>query len=957
MSNLAIPLGLYDMDYDHVMREGKVITKPADTSNTPLSTDATIDLFATAASPLDAVLASICESPLLNNGKLVTADGSSIADDTQIPGYLLSAQENSTNKALRLRTQHYLKPGETVVPAKGAGIHIGIDSEYVYNPKTMHNDILSYQFFVKTEKGEHAEVIYPASSKKSDRLSFERFISHIIIECKAKGLITEWPKHVFVYAHFLRADLASFGDFWRFKTQLNGIRRTVASVNNAYGIDLENILHRQAKPAPLILRDKQRKAQRTFVTFVDTMLHTPGGAGLAAVGELIGLPKLSLPAGHSIDRMDELLAGNKAAFEAYALRDAEIAVKYGLQLHAFAKTLGLSSLPKTIGSCATSVFLKHLRETGQDRDLLFGTHEVVQTGWSKNASRPVTKKAREMAPEAKLFEGFAIDCYHGGRNECFWDGPTPLSLFNDFDLSGAYTTGLVDLFPLDYERGRMTTNTADFCGHVFGLARVKYRFPDGTRYPSLPVRTEIGLLFPLTGESFCTAPEIEVALRMGCQIEIYQGVIIPWADTPLRLFEPFVSQVREKRQSYVKKSFEELLWKEIGNSLYGKLAQGLRGKSAFDTSSGLSKPIERSAITNAFFAAHTTGLIRAVLGEVLASIPAHRTVVSVTTDGFLTDATYDELVLTGPICRRFQELGERLDGPGFRMLEQKHQVKQVIAMKTRGQLTPEGVEGQPQILAKAGVKPPCSKDQHQAYMLDLYLNRTPGQKVESDHLISTAEMWINERDLVSVSRSKTLNLEFDFKRQPMLPSMQHVLGTEHICFDTRPWPTVAAAMEQRVVFDNWRRTNCLKTLDDWESWEDYFACKASIKGLPMRMTDEGSLGILKRVFLRAYTQSAFGMTKTMGYDELAEWLTVNGCPTSVDDCKSAKRAKLVGQCVPVTTRTVRLMRAILQECPGIELGALFKPEDILLLQDRLNRAKAGMAQITLDAQSHEVITD
>ncbi|HHO0940423.1 TPA: hypothetical protein ACRTTK_004521, partial [Aeromonas hydrophila] len=74
--------------------------------------------------------------------------------------------------------------------------------------------------------------------------------------------------------------------------------------------------------------------------------------------------------------------------------------------------------------------------------------------------------------------------------------------------------------------------------------------------------------------------------------------------------------VREKRQSYVKKSFEELLWKEIGNSLYGKLAQGLRGKSAFDTSSGLSKPIERSAITNAFFAAHTTGLIRAVLGKV-----------------------------------------------------------------------------------------------------------------------------------------------------------------------------------------------------------------------------------------------------------------------------------------------------------------------------------------------------
>lgn len=123
------------------------------------------------------------------------------------------------------------------------------------------------------------------------------------------------------------------------------------------------------------------------------------------------------------------------------------------------------------------------------------------------------------------------------------------------------------------------------------------------------------------------------------------------------------------------------------------------------------------------------------------------------------------------------------------------------------------------------------------------------------------------------------------------------------------------------------------------------------------MTDEGSLGILKRVFLRAYTQSAFGMAKTMSYDELAEWLTINGCPTSVDDCKSAKRAKLVGQCVPVTTRTARLVRVILQECPGLDLGALFKPKDIPHLQDRLNSAKAGMAQITQDAPSKDKITN
>lgn len=161
-----------------------------------------------------------------------------------------------------------------------------------------------------------------------------------------------------------------------------------------------------------------------------------------------------------------------------------------------------------------------------------------------------------------------------------------------------------------------------------------------------------------------------------------------------------------------------------------------------------------------------------------------------------------------------------------------------------------------------------------------------------------------------------------------------------------------------MVFDNWRKNNCLKTLDDWENWEDFHACKTQIQGSGMRMTEEGSVGILRRAFLRAYTQSAFGLTKTMGYEELAVWLTINGYPTSVDDCKSAKRAKLVGQCVPVTLRVVRMIRVLLQEFPGLALEALFKPEHLPQIRDLLNKtANHESAQITLDAPSDEVITD
>ena len=49
------------------------------------------------------------------------------------------------------------------------------------------------------------------------------------------------------------------------------------------------------------------------------------------------------------------------------------------------------------------------------------------------------------------------------------------------------------------------------------------------------------------------------------------------------------------------------IWKEIGNSLYGLTAQGLREKRNFDPVTLGSKPIEPSAFTEPFIAAWVTG--------------------------------------------------------------------------------------------------------------------------------------------------------------------------------------------------------------------------------------------------------------------------------------------------------------------------------------------------------------
>jgi hypothetical protein len=52
------------------------------------------------------------------------------------------------------------------------------------------------------------------------------------------------------------------------------------------------------------------------------------------------------------------------------------------------------------------------------------------------------------------------------------------------------------------------------------VARVRFEFPAGTRFPCLPVPAVAGLLFPLAGETTTTGVELLAARNMGCRITI-----------------------------------------------------------------------------------------------------------------------------------------------------------------------------------------------------------------------------------------------------------------------------------------------------------------------------------------------------------------------------------------------------------------------------------------------------
>lgn len=783
-------------------------------------------------------------------------------------------------------------------------LHIGFDTEYVFNPETRQNDILSYQsYVVLPDNTGISNIIYPPDSQKKSRLSFKEFLCQTITPLLETGVITKWPGIINIYAHFIRADIASFANFWSdYKILLKGIRGTVSSFKNRYGIDFDEQQERRVKTEQIMFDKRTSPPRCSNVAFIDTLLITPGGMGLAECGELLGLPKLTIPAPYSITNMREYLLGDRAGFEAYALRDAEIAVRYALQVRNFcARELMIDRVPATIGAMAVSRFTKTLKENNMSPEVCLGTHIKTRELWltEKQAFRTIKNPAS--VPSRELFETFPINCYHGGRNECFMMGVTPSDHWYDYDLAGAYTTGLLDILTPDYGNIRLSKNPDDYCGHVMGFALVTFRFPESVPYPSLPVRTDqYGLFFPLSGESWATAPEIELALSLGAEMTIHNGIIVPWiCDTSphnsesTSVFLPFVQQVRENRNRHIKGSLEEKFWKEIGNSLYGKLAQGLRAKTAFDTARGLNRSLPPSSVTQPFFAAHVTGFIRAVVGELMNALPSDSSVVSVTTDGFLTNCPLDKINMSGPLSSRFQSLCDIVD-PGSSMLTCKHEVSQLIAMKTRGQLTYKAIQGKPVVHARAGVKPPADipRSDYNDYMVDLYLNRLPGQTLSRSTLISTREMWLSESDLVSREQDIRLNLEFDFKRQPVRPAMNE----GHLLMFSRPWDNMEEALQQRSLFDDWRQTHTLKTLADWDDWCDFLYCRTVFSDMKLKVGSKRSDDILVRLFLRALTQCQWGLMlkdkKSYSCKEVAEWLTSEGYSVTVTDVKNAVRAKI-----------------------------------------------------------------
>lgn len=832
-----------------------------------------------------------------------------------------------------------------------------MDSEWVTreDPHTgkPFNHVLSVQLAVDVEGKSYEEILYTRSGNPRKRFRLDALVTMTIKKLAKLGMLSAFPTEVIIIGHFLRADLPNFADFWARKTLMDGFGRTFTG-KTRQSIDWDASDEPQSSKSFALIMGGTNDRQIVKVRYADTMLLTPGRGSLDSAASLIGEAKVDLPPGFTKDRMDLFLKADPVAFANYALHDARLTLKYYLHMEQFArKELGLSKLPLTLAGMGIAGLKKHLRAQGVDLNGALSQVVVDEKRYSARTNRYYTYRSLHPTFARQGNDEWGAMCYHGGRNESFYCGPSPTGVFFDLDLASAYTTAMCGLYALDFRAARYTTHLASFGidttglerhdPNIAGMARVRFEFSPETRFPCLPVRLREGMIFPLKGESRCTAPELLLAYRLGAKLEILEGVVIPWLDEQ-PIFMDFITKVQANRAKAQAKSLLDAIWKEMGNSLYGKLGQGVHERRAFDPKTGTSNRFPPSAITSPWHAAHVTGFIRAVLGELIAAVPSQYRIISATTDGFLTDAPFDEIPLDGPLTSEFRRF-RKLAFNDNTVLVEKHRVAQVVAMKTRGQMTGESIPGYPIVLAKAGVKPLAESADHNEYMLGLYLNREFGEKHPRNSLSSMRDMWMNESDLVACSHDITLNLDFDFKRRPIDPVALSVPGyiKPHLAFDTLPWETVDHAERAYISFKAWsaRNKRVLKSLADFEDFSSYLSQYEAIHLRNLQVRADGSFGVLKRQFLRAWVRELWGFSRDGWiYETLVGHFADRGFHMTLMDVKNAKRpnVKVIAHSVVLDDHSFPMLREIHRIFPEAEIGKLMRTGDLERFMDKVSRS-------------------
>jgi hypothetical protein len=840
----------------------------------------------------------------------------------------------------------------------GSKVLLSWDTEYTdperakpdYKPRTGVqkgdvNRILSYQVHFVCAHGFFSAIHFPRPDAKSKdrtkerRLRFKELIGQMIELAMQLRLISDWPvkgshskdpANILLVGHFNTADVPGFADKQSVFGKLDHVRRTLVSIQGIVSVSY---------------RDRNHHSHELDVKVYDTKLLVPAKSqSLATVGRIVGNEKLEVSQEYK-ERMDLYLQDHPREFRDYALNDAVITAQYLLiLLERNADENPGVALPMTLSSIAIQELLRCWHDSGINGNAVVGKVLKERRVPNKNGGYSKYQESVYLGIVEDLW-GFAVKGYHGGRNESYIDGVTVYSserLMLDKDFAGAYSTALATIGMPQWEASYNKCDLEGITYTTLGVAHVKFKFPSGTRFPCLPVRTDFGLNFPLEGVTYAGWPEILLAQQEGAEIHILSGFVVP-QDFSVRPFAEFSRKVQRLRDKYKKVMrlhendkekkerayLWEQFWKELGDSLYGKICQGLRERTVFSTRGKEYVRLPNSRITNPILASYITSFIRACLGEALCAIPDDVIVSNATTDGILSDLPESEIenIVCGPCCQIFADARELL-GEGRQVLVIKRRSKQIVGWRVRGQLATDYLDWEDDpIIAKAGIKPlSLDKREQCCEIIDLLINRTYDTKLPMHRLSSIMEIQMKDSDLVGVETEKRVVMDWDWKRKPKPGYHDRELrGVPLIYFETEPWGTVDEFIARREAWHAWssRHRRVLKTSVDLD---DFLEAEWIRSSLPHDFRRGRLKDICVRLFLRLYTNTG-GCLYTDA--ELAGLFKASGYLCSVRTIEHARASGMPErtQILPRENSTVKNFVSFVQSIfPAFDSSVILLPQ-------------------------------
>jgi hypothetical protein len=701
--------------------------------------------------------------------------------------YEVSPQKKRQRKLKKTNDVLENKSKNSIEKENDRFLSIGFDTEWHYvNDKVK---VLSMQFSVRHENNLYHVIFY--FEEHPDITMHTAFT----ILFNTLGFHNIDGYNINLVAHYNNADLSKFRDCIDIYKQLTKVRKSVVT---------------GSRPLPMSwYSQKAKKSLNVKIHIRDTMLITPGGSSLERVGSSIGIEKIQIEKNLK-ENMDKLLISNFKLFTDYAINDSAIVLDYVTKL--FNGTPN-QRLFITLGGEACKAAQMYIRKVNKYNtnkkyyEMFLGKstrRETVQITKKDGTHMLVNQYIYEDNDNAAYMNTLAIRSYHGGRNECFSNGLI-LEKTYDMDLSGAYSVAMSLTPDIDYtQQPKDFTNVEltekDIGVGEVGFGLIEFKFPDDTKFPCLPVKDSNGggLIYPLRGKTNVTAPEIKLALQMGAKIHALRFIMpaVYEEKYSLRHVVQYFTNLRtDAAERFGKKSVEALKFKEMLNSIYGKLAQGLRKKRTYNLESNQSEDVDVSKLTNPIMACHITGVVRALVSGAIAELDAKGfDTHSVTTDGFITTANkeiMDNLEIYGLgqyflAGRKIATLDDSLET----FWEEKHSQNILLNIKTRGNLgfTDNLDNGSTGVEAKNGYK--LGYEQTKKDLAMEYLTRTGTIANQYLKLDSIKDIVRGKEQTRGTICTKRLDFDPDYKRELINPVMSTIFidgqSYSHVTVSSKP---------------------------------------------------------------------------------------------------------------------------------------------------------------------------